>query len=296
MSEVVISADGLCKSFGKKEVLKGVNLNVRKGSIYGFLGKNGAGKTTTIKCLLGLFRPMGGNGNILGNESKDLPEPTKARIGYIPQENDLIEWMKVSQIIRYTKMFYDKWDDKTCQHLLGRFEISERDVVGELSTGQLQRLAVALTLSFNPEVLILDEPVASLDPEGRRDFLETILDIASDGERTIFLSSHITSDVERIADTIGILKDGIMQVERPIEDLRDSVKRLHIVPKDRSIPDAVSVPGLLSTKKKETNLLMVTVENYSDNVKRNLEDQYNVKVEVFDLNLEDIFLSYHSNS
>ena len=296
MSEVVISADGLCKSFGKKEVLKGVNLNVRKGSIYGFLGKNGAGKTTTIKCLLGLFRPMGGNGNILGNESKDLAEATKARIGYIPQENDLIEWMKVSQMIRYTKMFYGKWDDKACQHLLERFEISERDVVGELSTGQLQRLAVALTLSFNPEVLILDEPVASLDPEGRRDFLETILDIASDGERTIFLSSHITSDVERIADTIGILKDGIMQVERPIEDLRDSVKRLHIVPKDGSIPDAVSVPGLLSTKKKETNLLMVTVENYSDNVKRNLEDQYNVKVEVFDLNLEDIFLSYHSNS
>jgi len=295
MGEIIISTKDLYKSFKKKEVLKGLNLNVNKGSIYGFLGKNGAGKTTAIKCLLGLFRQTDGNSNILGYGSGDLPEEAKARIGYIPQENDLVEWMKVSQLIRYTKIFYDRWDDAITEKLLKRFEISGKDIVGELSTGQAQRLAVVLTLSFDPDVLILDEPVASLDPEGRRNFLETILDVAKDGKRTILLSSHITSDVERIADTIGILKDGTIQVERPIEDLKDSVKRLRIVPRDGVIPEGINIPNLLDMKK-EPNFIMATVHDYSEDAKHTLEANYKVNIDVFDLNLEDIFLSYHSNS
>ena len=295
MGEIIISTKDLYKSFKKKEVLKGLNLNVNKGSIYGFLGENGAGKTTAIKCLLGLFRQTDGNSNILGYGSGDLPEEAKARIGYIPQENDLVEWMKVSQLIRYTKIFYDRWDDAITEKLLKRFEISKKDIVGELSTGQAQRLAVVLTLSFDPDVLILDEPVASLDPEGRRNFLETILDVAKDGKRTILLSSHITSDVERIADTIGILKDGTIQVERPIEDLKDSVKRLRIVPRDGVIPEGINIPNLLDMKK-EPNFIMATVHDYSEDVKHTLEANYKVNIDLFDLNLEDIFLSYHSNS
>jgi len=295
MGEIIISTKDLYKSFKKKEILKGLNLNVNKGSIYGFLGKNGAGKTTTIKCLLGLFRQTDGNSNILGYGSGDLPEEAKARIGYIPQENDLVEWMKVSQLIRYTKIFYDRWDDAITEKLLKRFEISGKDIVGELSTGQAQRLAVVLTLSFDPDVLILDEPVASLDPEGRRNFLETILDVAKDGKRTILLSSHITSDVERIADTIGILKDGTIQVERPIEDLKDSVKRLRIMPRNGVIPEGINIPNLLDMKK-EPNFIMATVHDYSEDVKHTLEANYKVNIDVFDLNLEDIFLSYHSNS
>ena len=295
MGEIIISTKDLYKSFKKKEILKGLNLNVNKGSIYGFLGKNGAGKTTTIKCLLGLFRQTDGNSNILGYGSGDLPEEAKARIGYIPQENDLVEWMKVSQLIRYTKIFYDRWDDAITEKLLKRFEISEKDIVGELSTGQAQRLAVVLTLSFDPDVLILDEPVASLDPEGRRNFLETILDVAKDGKRTILLSSHITSDVERIADTIGILKDGTIRVERPIEDLKDSVKRLRIMPRNGVIPEGINIPNLLDMKK-EPNFIMATVHDYSEDVKHTLEVNYKVNIDLFDLNLEDIFLSYHSNS
>ena len=152
-----------------------------------------------------------------------------------------------------------------------------------------------MTLSFDPDVLILDEPVASLDPEGRRNFLETILDVAKDGKRTILLSSHITSDVERIADTIGILKDGTIQVERPIEDLKDSVKRLRIVPRNGVIPEGINIPNLLDMKK-EPNFIMATVHDYSEDVKRTLEVNYKVNIDIFDLNLEDIFLSYHSNS
>ena len=295
MGETIISTKDLYKSFKQKEILKGLNLNVNKGSIYGFLGKNGAGKTTAIKCLLGLFRQTDGNSNILGYGSGDLPEEAKARIGYIPQENDLVEWMKVSQLIRYTKIFYDRWDDAITEKLLKRFEISGKDIVGELSTGQAQRLAVVLTLSFDPDVLILDEPVASLDPEGRRNFLETILDVAKDGKRTILLSSHITSDVERIADTIGILKEGTIQVERPIEDLKDSVKRLRIVPRNGVIPEGINIPNLLDMKK-EPNFIMATVHDYSEDAKHTLEANYKVNIDVFDLNLEDIFLSYHSNS
>ena len=291
--EIVISASGLCKSFRAKEVLNGVTLGVKKGSVYGFLGKNGSGKTTTIKCLLGLLHATGGSAAVLGCDSGQLSEAAKARIGYIPQENDLMGWMTVSQIIRYTKIFYAQWNDDTCTGLLERFEIPEKEIVGNLSTGQAQRLAIVLALSFNPEVLILDEPVGALDPEGRRDFLATILDIVRNGERTILLSSHITSDIERIADTIGILKDGRIQIEKPMEDLKDSVKKLHIIPRNGRAVETATIPGLLSLRKEDA-FVAVTVQDYSEEMKKSLETAFRADVEVCDLNLEDIFLSYHS--
>lgn len=291
--EIILSTDNLCKSFGKKKVLDGVTLNVKKGSVYGFLGKNGSGKTTTIKCLLGLLQTTDGSSRIFGYDSRKIPETIKNKIGYISQENDLMRWMTVSQIVHYTKIFYDRWNDETCQELLEKFELSENDIVGNLSTGQAQRLAIVLSLSFNPEVLILDEPVGALDPEGRRSFLNTVLDISGGGERTILISSHITSDLERIADTVGILKDGRIQVETPMEDLKDSIKKLHIIPKSGIVPDNVIIPGLLKSVK-ERNFIMATVQNYSEGLKRSLENQYKADVEVFDLNLEEIFLSYHA--
>ena len=295
MNEIIIQTQNLGKSFKDKSVLKGVNMKVHQGSIYGFLGKNGAGKTTTIKCLLGLFLPTSGEGKILGQKSINLPNEVKARIGYIAQEHDLFPWMRVSQIIQYTKVFYEKWNDELTSSLLKRFEISERDVVGKLSTGQAQRLAIVLTLAFEPDILVLDEPAAALDPSARRDFLETILDIIQDGKCTVLLSSHITSDVERVADTIGILKDGIIQIEKPIEELRETVKKIQLIPQEGfRMPEKLQIEGALNITAGPDSAL-VTVENYSEEMKTQIEKHYNLKCEVFDVNLEDVFLAYHTN-
>ena len=295
MGEIIISTKDLYKSFKKKEVLKGLNLNVNKGSIYGFLGKNGAGKTTAIKCLLGLFRPTSGEAKILGQKSTNLPNEVKARIGYIAQEHDLFPWMRVSQIIQYTKVFYEKWNDELTSSLLKRFEISGKDVIGKLSVGQAQRLAIVLTLAFEPDILVLDEPAASLDPSARRDFLETILDIIQDGKRTVLLSSHITSDVERVADTIGILKDGIIQIEKPIEELRETIKKIRLIPQQGSrMPEKLQIEGALNITIGPDSAL-VTVENYSEKMKTQIEKRWNLKCDVFDINLEDVFLAYHTN-
>ena len=295
MGEIIISTKDLYKSFKKKEVLKGLNLNVNKGSIYGFLGKNGAGKTTAIKCLLGLFMPTSGEAKILGQKSTNLPNEVKARIGYIAQEHDLFPWMRVSQIIQYTKVFYEKWNDELTSSLLKRFEISRKDVIGKLSVGQAQRLAIVLTLAFEPDILVLDEPAAALDPSARRDFLETILDIIQDGKHTVLLSSHITSDVERVADTIGILKDGIIQIEKPIEELRETIKKIRLIPQQGSrMPEKLQIEGALNITIGPDSAL-VTVENYSEKMKTQIEKRWNLKCDVFDINLEDVFLAYHTN-
>ncbi len=295
MNDIVIRSEKLCKSFKRKSVLKGINMQVSRGSIYGFLGKNGAGKTTTIKCLLGLYFPTSGKGIILDHDSSNLPNEVKSRIGYIAQDHDLFPWMRVSQIIRYTKAFYEKWNDERVSKLLEKFEIQENEVVGRLSVGQAQRLAIVVTLGFDPEILILDEPAAALDPAARRDFLQAMLDVIQDGRRTILLSSHITSDVERIADTIAILKDGMIRVEKPIEELRDRVKKLRIIPREGSrLPENLQIENALDIVAEPSSAL-VTVNDYSEETRVRIEKRLNAKVKPLEMNLEEIFLSYHSS-
>ena len=292
MNEVVVKTENLCKSFKRKSVLRGMNLKVSRGSIYGFLGENGAGKTTTIKCLLGLYFPTSGRAEIWGHDSAALPEPVKACIGYIAQEHDLFPWMRVAQIVRYTRAFYERWNDNLTEHLLKKFELPGNDIVGKLSVGQAQRLAIVLTLAFEPDIFILDEP-AALDPAARRDFLETILEVIQDGKRTILLSSHITSDVERVADTIGLLKDGLIQVEKPIEELRESVKKLRLTLEEGSrMPPDLQIEGALRTVA-ERDSALITVKDYSPAMKAQIAERWKVKVEVLDVNLEEVFLSYH---
>ncbi len=221
MHETPIQLVGIVKSYGKKQVLTGLDLSVPKGSVVGLLGTNGSGKTTLIKCALGLIRPQAGQARLLGENSWTLSAEAKMRIGYVPQVINLYPWMKVRHLIEYTAAFYPNWNGDLVARLTNEWDIPTEDRVGPLSVGQLQKVAILLALGHEPDLLILDEPAASLDPLARRQFLQMIIDLAEPGKRTVLFSTHITSDLERVADRVAILKSGRVAWHGLLEDLKE---------------------------------------------------------------------------
>jgi ABC-2 type transport system ATP-binding protein len=288
----VISSRQVCRRFGKKEVLRGVDLAIERGSVVGLLGKNAAGKSTLIKCLLGLLRIDSGESRIFNEDSWQLSADTKARLGYAPQEISLYAWMRVRQILEYTAAFYPRWNWALVDHLVKQWELPPEDRVAPLSAGQLQKLALLLALGHEPDLIVLDEPVAALDPVARRDFLRTLLDVAQNENRTILFSTHITSDLERVADRVAMLRDGRIVFYDELDVLKDSVKRLRIAA-GRDLPGDFTVPGALRMELSGHNAL-VAVSGCSDALIGELRTQYDATVDVEDLSLEDIFLEMHN--
>lgn len=290
-----IQLRGVRKSYEKGDALAGVDWSVPAGSVVGLLGQNAAGKTTLIKCALGLVRPTAGEATLLGEPAWELSAGAKARVGYVPQVISLYPWMRVRHVVNYTSSFYPRWNERLVDDLLGGgasaggVPMDER--VGNLSVGTLQKLAIALALGHEPEVLVLDEPAASLDPAARRDFLRTLLDIAVDGKRTVLFSTHITSDLERVADRVAILRGGQIAYDGELDELKDSVKRLHVT-SSAPLPTTFSVPGAVRLRI-EGNEALVSVRDVSPQVVEQIRGGYAATVGVQDLNLEEIFLELH---
>src|SRR3954447_4822741 len=247
MNDEVLRTDRLRKAFGDKEVLCGIDLGIEPGTVLGLLGANGSGKTTLIKCALGLLRPTGGQVNVFGENAWDLSAAAKARLGYVPQEVTSYPWMRVRQVIAYTAAFYPRWDQAFVDSLCDRWHVPLEDRAGALSTGQLQTVGIVLALGHRPDFLVLDEPVASLDPSARRQFLRTLLELLEDRGQSILFSTHITSDLERVAQKVAILSDGRIRFHGELDELKDRVKRLRITA-PRDLPASFAVPGALRTE------------------------------------------------
>ncbi len=294
MTSPVLHVDRLEKTFPPhKEVLRGVDLAVEPGTVLGLLGQNGSGKSTLIKCALGLFRATSGRVTVLGDDSWNLSAETKARLGYVPQEVVSYPWMRVRQVLAYTAAFYPTWNHALVDDLCRRWRLPLEDRVGPLSVGQLQTLGIVLALGHEPELLILDEPVASLDPSARREFLRTLLEAIDDGRRTIVFSTHITSDLERVASRIALLKDGRIAFHGELDDLKDRVKRLRIV-SAVDLPQRIAVPGALRCEL-DGPVAEITVDDFHEDLVDELRTQLGADVSVEDLNLEEIFVALHES-
>jgi ABC-2 type transport system ATP-binding protein len=289
--ESVISARQVYRRFGPKQVLRGVDLDIPRGSVVGLLGQNASGKTTLIKCLLGLLRIDSGQLEVFGENSWWLTANAKARIGYVPQDIVLYDWMCVEQMIAYTAAFYPHWNEKLVERLTSTWQVPLYDRIGLLSAGQLQKLAILLAMGHEPDLLILDEPVAGLDPVARRDFLRAILEIAEDADRTVLFSTHITSDLERVASRAAILRDGRIVFHDELDVLKDTVKRLRITaPFD--LPRDLSIRGALHMEVAGPTAL-VAVAGVTDRLITELRSSWNASVDIEHLSLEDIFLEMH---
>jgi ABC-2 type transport system ATP-binding protein len=216
---------------------------------------------------------------------------TKQRIGYIPQTVDLHDWMSVRDMIAYIAAFYPKWNERLTTSLLSEWEVSPEEVVGNLSQGQRQKLALILAIGHEPDLLVLDEPAASLDPDARRAFLSAVIDIASNENRTVLLSTHLTSDLERVASDIVLLKAGVVDYAGPMDELKDSIKTLRLIARNR-LPAVIDFPGLLSCENTSREAL-ITIRGITPDLVQELEALYNADIEVRNLNLEDIFVEVH---
>jgi ABC-2 type transport system ATP-binding protein len=258
------------------------------------MGTNGAGKSTLIKCLLGLLHPDTGQSRVFGFDALDLPPSAKSRLGYVPQVVYLYPWMKVRHAMAYTASFYEHWDHDWTNELVARWRIPLDQRVQTLSTGQLQTVAIVLALGHRPELLVLDEPVASLDPVARRDFLRSLLELTSGGEQTVLFSTHISSDLERVATHVAILRDGRIAHFSELDDLKDRVKRLR-VRSAAHLPRNFSVPGSLYVHV-EGDSALVGMADVTPELVDELRDRWRAEVRVEDLNLEEIFVELNAHA
>ena len=242
----VIETRQLAKNFAFRDVLNSVDLTIERGSVVGLLGTNGSGKSTLIKCLLGLLKANKGTSKIFGEDSWDLSAQAKARIGYVPQKPNFYPWMSVMDVVDYIGAFYDTWDRDWTRELVKRWELPAYDRADALSPGQKQRLSMVLALGHRPELIVLDEPVASLDPVGRRESLRQLIDVTQDGDHTMLYSTHILSDLERVATHVAILARGKIICHDELDVLKERFKRLRLLA-TKILPDSFSISDALHT-------------------------------------------------
>ena len=223
MSEPILRLNRLEKDFASTKVLKGISAEVLPGDIVGLLGLNGAGKTTLLETALGFAIPNAGSVELFGKGASAIEdEGIKHRIGFVPQQDELIENMKGREFLGLIEQFYPSWNSELVARLAREWDVPLDVAAEKLSVGQRQKLSILVALGHEPELIVLDEPVASLDPLARRRFLQELIEMVSGGDRTVLFSTHIVSDLERIANRVWILKDGELLVDEPLDNLKES--------------------------------------------------------------------------
>ncbi|MFB2669892.1 ABC transporter ATP-binding protein [Shewanella xiamenensis] len=207
----------------EKQALKDLSLCLSAGMVVGLLGQNGAGKSTLMRCALGILSPDSGDIRTLGETPEQLSSAAKERLGYVPQQPFGYEGFTVERALDLHRSFYPHWDMQLEQDWLTRFELDVTQQVQRLSVGQRQSLALIMAMAYRPELLILDEPVASLDPIVRRKFMVDLFDLALESGSAVLFSSHITSDLERVASHVALIKQGELVLFKEIDALREEV-------------------------------------------------------------------------
>lgn len=233
----VINISGLCKSFGANQVLHGIDLTLEPGHIVGLIGPNSGGKSTLLRHLPGIYLPTEGHCRVFGTEAGRLTDADMARIGYVHQEAELMEWMTTERIIRYVAAHYSTWNHDMERQLIRSFELDPDETVAVMSPGQRQKLSILLAVCFEPDLLILDEPASALDPIARRNFLELLLSIIQNQHRTILISSHILSDIEKVIDHVLIMNRGELIRDCTFDELLEEFVRLEVTALDGALPD-----------------------------------------------------------
>lgn len=280
----------LTKLFNGRPAIHSVSLRVPKGSVYVLLGRNGAGKSTAIRTILGLIRASAGSATLLGDPSDRLRPETKARIAYLAEEQPMYGRMSVGEAIDFAKAFYDRWDAELLNQILGHFQIHRTQEIRTLSRGQRSQIALAIAVAPSPELLLLDDPTAGLDTVFRIDFLESLLQIIHEKHCTILMTSHILRDVERLADHIGILVNGVLRVDCTLDTFRASIKKVFLE-FDHTLPILPNFDGLISCRQTGNSLELVTVgfEGCQRQVVETLQPK---SIEVSHLSVEDAFIEY----
>ncbi|CCQ12234.1 ABC transporter, ATP-binding protein [Pseudoalteromonas luteoviolacea B = ATCC 29581] len=222
----LLKLQSVTKKFETHSVLNKLNLTVEPGMVIGLLGKNGAGKSTLMRIALGLDNPSEGNATCFGESSRNLSISSRSKIGYVPQQPFGYEGFSVAEALKLHASFYSNWDFDLESLWLNRFELNRAQRVDKLSVGQRQCLALIMAMAYRPELLVLDEPVASLDPLTRREFMSDLFELALESQSGILFSSHITTDLERVASHIALIKSGQIILFEEADSLKDKIRKV----------------------------------------------------------------------
>jgi ABC-2 type transport system ATP-binding protein len=293
---VVIQTQGLKKAYGKVQALRGVDLKVQRGEVFGFLGPNGAGKTTTIRCLLDLIRPQGGTMRVLGINPQKDSVAVRARVGYLPGELNLESNLQAEAVLRYfSDLRGNKIDWNFVRQLAQRLELDLNAPVKNLSKGNKQKVGVIQALMARPELLLLDEPTSGLDPLMQQEVYRLLKEAQSDGA-TIFFSSHIISEVETLADRVAIIRQGVIVEEaKPSQLVSMAMRRVHVrfkQPVDLSPLTTIAGVSLLSQRNAGGATLQV--EGEMDPLIKVLAGFPITDLVTENPSLEEVFLTYYA--
>ncbi|HEY2346531.1 MAG TPA: ABC transporter ATP-binding protein [Xanthomonadaceae bacterium] len=224
-----LQARELTKNYRTRRIFDGVSLEVPRGAVFGLIGRNGAGKSTLLRCLLGLIEPTGGEAFVFGEPALRMSDASKQHLGYVPQQPEALAWLEVGDMLEFVGRFYSRWDRTWVDQMLVRWDLPRNQQLAKLSPGERQRVALIRALAPQPDLLVLDEPAASLDPVARRDLLREIVERAGESGTTVVFSTHIVSDLERIASHVAFLHEGALLLNAPLDDLKERFVRI-VVP------------------------------------------------------------------
>lgn len=291
----IIRLHNVTKRYRDQLALDRVSLEIPPGVVVALLGENGAGKTTSLRILLGLIAADEGDAEVLGRNARTQGEEIRRLVGYVPERPTLYEWMTVAEIGWFAAGFYPPGFLARYAEFVKQFELPEGRKIKDLSKGTRAKVSLSLAMAHQPDVLILDEPTSGLDPLVRREFLESMVDVAAEG-RTVLLSSHQIGEVERVADLVAILKHGKLVSFQPLDELKKQVRELTVTLRNGT-PLSVAIPGEVLSRQQHDRHCRYLVKHLDDT----RLDAFRESVEVYDVevrspSLEEIYVALMSSS
>lgn len=289
--QLVIETRGLRKSYGSFDALRGLDLAVPAGSICGFVGRNGAGKTTTIKALLGMLFPSEGTAEVFGLScsGRDSGVAIRQRTGFVSDEKDLYDFMTVEEMIDFTAGFYPTWRKDLADKYLRSFDLPRNRRVKALSRGMRTKLALLLVFCRGAELLILDEATSGLDPAAQEEVLQAIVSHVARENLTVFFSSHQIAEVEQIADRVAVIDRGQLVVSGPLDDLRETWRRVRLVFAGDAPQPAFRSPGVARVTR-EGRTMSVICSSGADRLVEEAKALAPASIDVAPVTLKEIFL------
>ena len=251
-----LAAHGLVHGYDGNRVLDGVDLALAPGSVLGLIGRNGAGKSTLIRVLLGLLEPQAGYAQVFGEPALRLPDAAKARLAYVPQQPEALAWLSPAQMLDYVGRFYPRWDATFAMDTLSRWGIPANKLLAKLSPGERQRVELIRALASRPDLLVLDEPAAALDPVARRELLREVALRAGEAGTTVLFSTHIVCDLERVASEIVFLHRGRVLIHCDVDGTKERYARLWLPARLSAVAPSLA----LSRRRHEDGSLSLVVE------------------------------------
>jgi ABC-2 type transport system ATP-binding protein len=283
----ILETHGLTKRYWRNEAVHDLSFTVPRGSVCAFLGRNGAGKTTTIKMLAGLIRPNSGSCSLGGQDSQKLRPEDWRRIGYVSENQKLYDWMRMGELIAFTRKLYPKWDAAFEKDLAQKFSLPLERKIKHCSLGERRKLALLLSLAYRPQLLILDEPFGGLDPLVKDEFLGGLLELTQQNDWSMFFSTHDIAEVERLADQVMILEKGRLELTESLESLQQRFRKVKVF---QAAPVDFNMTDLLDFERGE-GAFSFAHPKWSEAEEAKFKSLFGTAMEIKSMPLHDIFLS-----